>query len=53
MIGYNLVALQYLKREWEMQHSAEFYDDVVVGEVGKKKDVDDGKKRKRFNLASQ
>ncbi|CAG8844545.1 4171_t:CDS:2, partial [Racocetra persica] len=32
LLGYNLAALKYIKRDWENNNTAEFFDDIPKNE---------------------
>ena len=39
MVGFNLAAMKFLKREWEEANSAEFFDLSKIEEVTKPKKI--------------
>ncbi|CAG8518559.1 4345_t:CDS:1, partial [Scutellospora calospora] len=47
LLGYNLMALKYIKRDWENNNTAEFFDDIPKNE-----EISSGSltKRKFINL---
>jgi len=49
LLGYNLAALKYIKRDWEANSTAEFFDPSLDNE-----EFEDGssKKRKFINVTS-
>ncbi|KIL70155.1 hypothetical protein M378DRAFT_117072 [Amanita muscaria Koide BX008] len=51
-IGYNLAALQYLRKKEESDRTAQFYEEETVSEETIRTRIAEGKKRKRVNLKS-
>lgn len=49
-IGYNLVALQYLRRRTEAERTAQFYEEEDFDEEKVRARIADGKKRKRVSI---
>lgn len=49
-IGYNLAALQYIKRQSDAQRTAQFFEEEVLDEEKVRARIEDGKKRKRVNI---
>ncbi|KAA1466214.1 WD-repeat-containing protein [Dentipellis sp. KUC8613] len=49
-IGYNLAALQYIRRQHEAQRTAEFYEQEGWDEEKVKARIAEGKKRKRVHI---
>lgn len=50
MMGYNLAALQYMKRRNEAQRTAQFYEEEDWDEEKVRARIAEGKKRKRITL---
>ena len=49
-IGYNLVALQYLRRRTEAERTARFYEEEDFDEEKVRARIAEGKKRKRVAI---
>jgi U3 small nucleolar RNA-associated protein 12 len=49
-IGYNLAALQYIRRRNEAERTAQFYDEEGLDEEAVRAKIAAGKKRKRVTL---
>ncbi|ETW84392.1 hypothetical protein HETIRDRAFT_381903 [Heterobasidion irregulare TC 32-1] len=49
-IGYNLAALQYIKRQSDAQRTAQFFEGDLMDEEKVRARIEDGKKRKRVNI---
>ncbi|KAF8974206.1 WD40 repeat-like protein [Flammula alnicola] len=50
MIGYNLAALQFIRRKNDAERTAQFYEEEGMDEEKVKARIAEGKKRKRVNL---
>jgi len=50
VIGYNLVALQFIRRKNDSERVAQFYEEDGMDEEKVKARIAEGKKRKRVNL---
>ncbi|KDR83852.1 hypothetical protein GALMADRAFT_55599 [Galerina marginata CBS 339.88] len=50
VIGYNLAALQFIRRKNDSERTAQFYEEEDMDEEKMKARIADGKKRKRVNL---
>jgi U3 small nucleolar RNA-associated protein 12 len=50
VIGYNLAALQLIRRKHDSERTAQFFDEQGLDEEGVKSKIAEGKKRKRVNL---
>jgi len=50
VIGYNLVALQFIRRKNDSERVAQFYEEEGMDEEKVKARIAEGKKRKRVNL---
>lgn len=50
VIGYNLAALQYIRRKSEFERTAQFYEEEGLDEDKVKAKIAEGKKRKRVHL---
>jgi U3 small nucleolar RNA-associated protein 12 len=51
-IGYNLAALQYIRRRNEADRTAQFYEEEGLDEGQVRARIEEGKKRKRIELKS-
>jgi U3 small nucleolar RNA-associated protein 12 len=51
VMGYNLAALQYLRRKDESNRTAQFHEEAIDEEAVRAR-ITEGKKRKRVNLKS-
>ena len=51
VMGYNLAALQYLRRKDESNRTAQFHEEAIDEEAARAR-ITEGKKRKRVNLKS-
>lgn len=49
-IGYNLVALQHLRRRTEAERTAQFYEEEDFDEEKVRAKIAEGKKRKRVSI---
>lgn len=49
-IGYNLAALQYIRRRREAEKTAQFYEDEGMDEEKVRARISEGKKRKRVTI---
>ena len=49
-IGYNLAALQFIRRKNTSERTAQFYEEEDMDEEKVKARITEGKKRKRVNL---
>jgi U3 small nucleolar RNA-associated protein 12 len=49
-IGYNLAALQYIRRQNDAQRTAQFYEEEDMNEEKVRARIAEGKKRKRVNV---
>lgn len=48
ILGYNMAALKYVRRQYEANTTAEFYEqDPLLDEAQVRQMIEDGKKRKR------
>lgn len=50
IIGYNLAALQYVRRRNDSDRTAQFYEDEGLDEEKARARIAEGKKRKRIQL---
>jgi len=50
VIGYNLAALQFIRRKNNSERTAQFYEEEDMDEEKVKARITEGKKRKRVNL---
>ena len=49
-IGYNLAALQYIRRQHDAQRTAQFYEEEGMDEEKVRARIAEGKKRKRVSV---
>ncbi len=52
-IGYNLAALQYIRRRNESERTAQFYEEEGMDEEKVRARIAEGRKRKRVNVKAQ
>jgi U3 small nucleolar RNA-associated protein 12 len=50
VITYNLAALQYIRRQKEAEHIAQFHEEDAIDEERIREKIEGGKKRKRVSI---